>query len=80
MELQLIEGVFNRHELMDIISRMIDVKINYHVDKIEKSSDEDDIKMRERKIRQLQETMHSCRQTLKNQDDVQVSARILIDA
>jgi hypothetical protein len=80
MELQLIEGVFNRNELMDIISRMIDVKINYHVDKIEKSADEDDIKMRERKIRQLQETMHTCRHTLKNQDDVQVSARILIDA
>ena len=80
MELQLIDGVFKRNEIMDIISRMIDVKINFHADKIEKSSDEDDIKMREKKIRQLQDTMHECRRALKDEDDIQVSARILLNA
>jgi hypothetical protein len=80
MELQLFDGMFNRGEVLDLVARMIEVKIRYHEGKIEKSSGEDDIKMRERKIKQLQEELFRCRQQLTRNGDVQVSARILFDS
>lgn len=80
MELQLIEGVFNRGEILDLVARMVEVKIRYHEEKIEKSAGEDDIKMREKKIKQLQEELFQCRQTLTRNGDVHVLAQVTFDA
>ena len=30
MELQLIDGVFNRGEILDLVARMVEVKISYN--------------------------------------------------
>jgi hypothetical protein len=79
MELQLIDGVFNRGEILDIVARMTELKIKYHESKIEKSAGEDDIKMREKKIKQLQEELLQCRQALTRNGDVYVSAQIKFD-
>jgi hypothetical protein len=54
MEIQLIKGQFPCNDAMEILSQMIQVKIKYHEDKIELSSNEEDIKYRETRLKNLQ--------------------------
>ncbi len=62
MELQLIKGHFAAQDAIEIITRMIDVKIKYHEGKITSESTMEDIKMRERRIKQLQKELFEVRQ------------------
>ncbi len=62
MNLQLIKGHFEPRDAVEIITRMIDVKIKYHEGKITPESTEEDIKMRERKIKHLQKELFELRQ------------------
>ena len=55
MNLQLINGQFSSDEIIEIVSKMIQVKINFHEQKISKSDAEEDIEQREKKIKVLQE-------------------------
>ncbi len=64
MNMQLIEGQFNTSEALDIITQMIQVKVKYHEDKITQSSNEEDIKFREAKIKHLQNELHTFRTNL----------------
>ena len=61
MELQLIKGHFSAQDAVSI-SSIIDVKIKYHEGKITSESSEEDIKMRERRIKQLQKELAEVRQ------------------
>jgi hypothetical protein len=61
MKIKLIQGQFNSNEAMDILSKMIDVKIKFHEKKIENSHHEEDIKMRETRIKNLQKELHDVR-------------------
>lgn len=54
MDIQLIQGVFSSEDAISLIGQMIQVKIKYHENKIEKESREEDIKAREQKIKKLQ--------------------------
>ena len=62
MNIQLIDGQFNAKESLDIISEMIQVKIRFHESKIGDLSNEEDIKVRENKIRTLQNELQEVRQ------------------
>lgn len=62
MELQLIKGHFTPQDAVDLITRIIDVKIKYHEGKITSESSEEDIKMREKRIKQLQKELFEVRQ------------------
>lgn len=62
MEIQLIKGKFQKNDAIEIIHRFIHVKIQYHENKIGKSDNEEDIKMRETRIKELQNELS----TLKN--------------
>lgn len=62
MELQLIKGHFSAQDAVEIMTRMIDVKIKYHEGKITSESTMEDIKMRERRIKQLQKELFELRQ------------------
>lgn len=62
MELQLIKGHFAAQDAVNIITSIIDVKIKYHEGKINAASSEEDIKMRERRIKQLQKELFQVRQ------------------
>lgn len=64
MQLQLLEGTFTNEEALDIINQMLQVKIKFHENKIEKSHNEEDIKMRERSIKQLQQNFYETRQAI----------------
>ncbi|MFZ6023633.1 MAG: hypothetical protein ACOYVG_04165 [Bacteroidota bacterium] len=58
MQLQLIKGRFNKNEAFDLIAQLVNVKIKYHEDKIRVAEREEDIKMRENRIKQLQKELH----------------------
>lgn len=61
MNLKLIQGQFSPHEAIDIITKMVHVKIKFHEDKIHSLSDEEDIKMREKRIKELQKELNEIR-------------------
>lgn len=61
MQLQLIQGSFSKEEALHILTEVIRVKIKFHEAKIEASSNEEDIKMRERRIKQLQKDFSEAR-------------------
>lgn len=70
MELSLIQGRFRKQDAIDILTRMVHVKISFHESRIQQSSDEDDIKFRESKIKQLQRELYdSVQQIRKDEGD-----------
>lgn len=58
MKIQLIKGTFNAKEATDIITQMIHVKIKFQESKISNLSNEEDIKFREGRIKQLQKELY----------------------
>ena len=57
MNIQLIQGNFTAKDALEIITRMIHVKIKYHESKIGYNINEEDIKFREAKIKRLQKDL-----------------------
>nr|WP_294990662.1 hypothetical protein [uncultured Sediminibacterium sp.] len=68
VQLQLIKGSFDKSEALELISQMVHVKIKYHENKIKESEKEEDIKMREKRIKQLQHEFHELRTQLMSVD------------
>ncbi len=77
MNIPLIEGQFEAHEAIKIITKMIDVKIKYHEQKISNESTEEDVKSREAKIKTLQKNLFEIRKYIeKNGDNITLSATL----
>lgn len=70
MKIHLIDGHFNANDAVDIITRLIHVKIKFHEEKINQSSSEEDVKMREKRIKQLQKELFELRNTLLSNKEV----------
>lgn len=68
MKIQLIEGNFDAKDALDILTKMIHVKIKFQEDKINDSSNEEDINMRETRIKRLQKSLFDIRQHIASQD------------
>lgn len=64
MNIQLLKGQFSKADALDLITQMIHVKIHYHEDKIKRASTEEDIKMRESRIKQLQKDLYELRKAM----------------
>jgi hypothetical protein len=64
MNIQLIDGNFSQNEALELLTQLIHVKIKFHESKIEKSQNEEDIKMRERRIKQLQQSFYEAKQLI----------------
>lgn len=62
----LLDGEFPAAEALTVLSKLFDVKIKFHEQQICTSSSEEDIKMRERKIRDLQRNLADLRQQISN--------------
>ncbi len=75
MKIQLIEGNFDAKDALDILTKMIHVKIKFQEDKINESSGEEDINMRETRIKRLQKSLFEIRQHIESQD-----GKIMIDS
>lgn len=67
MELLLIDGQFSATEAIAILTQLAEVKIKYHENKIKTSHNEEDIKMRERKIKNLQNELAEAREHIQKQ-------------
>jgi hypothetical protein len=79
MQLQLIKGRFNKTEAFDLVSEMVNIKIRYHEDKIRWAEQEEDIKMRENRIKQLQKELYEFKnQLLSNEQAVNIESGIII--
>ncbi|NBU80634.1 MAG: hypothetical protein EBS55_03160 [Flavobacteriaceae bacterium] len=68
MELKLIDGDFNQIETIDLLTQLYQVKIKFHEEKVKNSLNEEDIKMRERKIKSLQNNLAEARTYIKNEN------------
>lgn len=64
MNIQLIKGHFKASEGIELITQMIHVKIKFLEGKIAGDSSEEDIKMREKRIKQLQKDLFEARKHL----------------
>ncbi len=80
MNIQLIHGHFSKADSLDLITQMIHVKIRYHENKIKASSNEEDTKMRETKIKRLQKDLFDLKKLLdSNNDIVSITSQIEIE-
>jgi hypothetical protein len=77
MELHLLDGQFDTTDAITMITELIQVKIKYHENKIMGSQNEEDIKMRERKIKTLQkELAHSREYILSQKSKITINSAI----
>jgi rubrerythrin len=79
MKIQLIEGSFGVKEAIEIITQMIHVKIRFHEDKIDNSNNEEDVKMREKKIKNLQKDLYEFRKEVESIKGKDVSLNSVIE-
>ena len=80
MKIQLIQGNFSAKDAIDIITQMIHIKIKFHESKISSNSNEEDIKMREKKIKQLQKDLFEARKHIEQKGraiDIKAEIEIL---
>ncbi len=66
MNFKLIDGDFTPTETLDLLTQLVQVKIKFHEDKIKTSLHEEDIKMRERKIKSLQDKLAEAKNHVKS--------------
>ena len=78
MDIQLIQGKFNAKDALDILTQMIHVKIKYHENKIQQSSNEEDIKMRETKIKRLQKDLYEAKNHIEQLGNIILESKISI--
>lgn len=78
MEIQLLKGNFTQSEALDILTQLIHIKIKFHENKIEKSDNEEDIKMRENRIKKLLQDLYEAKQVIITQKQCDLNAEIII--
>lgn len=76
MNIQLIQGQFSTKDALDIITQMMHVKIKYHEQKIHHSSNEEDIKMRETKIKRLQKDLFEAKNYMEQGGNILLTGEI----
>lgn len=69
MKIQLIEGNFDSKDALEILTKMIHVKIKFHEEKISKTSNEEDINMRETRIKKLQKELFDIRKFIETEGE-----------
>ncbi len=69
MNIQLIHGEFDSKEALEIITKMLNVKIKFHENKISKDCSEENIKSREAKIKRLQNEQYEIRKFIESHDE-----------
>ena len=69
MKIHLMKGQFSSKDALDIITKMINIKIKFQEEKIESSHNEEDIKMRETRIKILQKELYESRKFIESNGD-----------
>ncbi len=77
MKLQLIHGQFTAQDAIDIVTQLTNVKIKFHENKIANSDGEETIKMRENRIKDLQQDLRNVREhILSNGESISMESAI----
>lgn len=69
MKIQLLKGQFTSKDALDIITKMIHIKIKYHEEKIKSEDEEETMKMRENRIIKLQKELYELRKFIESNGD-----------
>lgn len=64
MKINLLNGNFTRRETLELITKMIHVKVKHHEEKLAASENETEMKLRETRIRQLQKELYEAQNYL----------------
>lgn len=59
--IRLIDGQFSGAEAIDLLTRLFHLKIKFHEDRIDLTEGEENVKMREKKIKELQRNLFELR-------------------
>jgi hypothetical protein len=80
MIIQLIQGQFSAADALDLITKMMHTKIKYHENKISNTSNEEDIKNREARIKRLQKDLFEIRKHIESKGNkISLQSTIEID-
>jgi cob(I)alamin adenosyltransferase len=80
MQLQLIKGTFTSYEALDLLEQLVHIKIKFHEQKIDKSQSEEDIKMREKRIKEMQDDLKELRSAiLSGEENRSIEATIFVN-
>ena len=78
MNVSIIDGKFKPSDAIDILTQIMQVKIKFHENKIHQSLHEEDIKMREKRIKQLQHDLQEIRNFI-NQNGEFISLKCTLE-
>jgi hypothetical protein len=77
---KLIDGKFDKRDALDIVTRLFHTKIKFHEDRISHLHNEEDIKMRETRIKNLQGELFHIKEFIdKNPDNLSLSTIISLE-
>jgi hypothetical protein len=80
MKIQLLNGNFCEKETIEILTKLIQVKIQFHEQKINEISGEEEIKMRENRIKNLQKELFEARLFIeKRKENINLNCEINLD-
>jgi hypothetical protein len=80
MKIQLIEGSYDKQDALNLLSKIIKVKIDFHESKIDADSNAEDIRMREQKIKKLQNNLMDLRNNIHDSSNgIVINASIEIE-
>ncbi|CAG5011042.1 hypothetical protein DYBT9275_04866 [Dyadobacter sp. CECT 9275] len=69
MTIQLIKGEFQVDDAIELVTTMVQIKIKYHERKIHSQMNEEDIKSREGKIKNLQRELSEMKEYMQQGED-----------
>ena len=78
--LTIIDGRFEKQDALDLIEKLIQVKTEFHRNKISKSTSEEDIKFREKRIKFIQDEYQKVREALESLPQVNLYAKVQIES
>ncbi len=79
MNIPLIQGMFSASDAIDLITQMIHVKIKFQESKINSTSSEEEIKMRERRIKELQKDLYEARKEIESKSGSAMEMQAIIE-
>jgi hypothetical protein len=79
MKIQLIHGTFEAQEALELLSKLIHAKIKFHESRITTVCSEEDIKMRESKIKLLQKDLYEARLYISAQQIINLESEIFLN-
>ena len=79
MKIQLIHGQFSSDDATDLVTKMIQTKIKFHESRITNQCSEEDIKMRESKIKHLQKDLIEARKIILANKSINIEAEMVLN-